>query len=54
MPKGAVIPLAKGWQLATAWYGEDRRQPGWRRRTLEETETLFRRLGFTTEFWSLR
>jgi hypothetical protein len=52
--KGAVIPLAHGWDLAQAWYSEDRRQPSWRRRTLEETEAVFARLGFTSEFWNLR
>ena len=54
MEKGAVIPMEKGWQLASIWYSEDRRQLAWRRRTMEETEMVFRRLGFTSEFWSLR
>jgi hypothetical protein len=54
MTKGAVIPIEKGWELASAWYNEDRRLPGWRRRTLEETEAVFRQMGFTSEFWSLR
>lgn len=51
---GAVIPIEKGWELARAWYSEDRREPSWRRRTLEETEAVFARLGFTSEFWSLQ
>ena len=54
LPRGAVIPLAKGWALARVWYGEDRRDPAWRRRTLEETEGVFAQLGFTSEFWNLR
>ena len=54
LPKGAVIPLKKGWDLARIWYDEDRRQPSWRRRTLEETEAVFRDLGFTSDFWRLR
>jgi hypothetical protein len=54
MPRGAVIPLAQGWELARIWYGEDRRAPEWRRRTLEETEAVFASLGFTSEFWKLR
>jgi hypothetical protein len=54
LPRGAVIPLDQGWELARAWYGEDRRQPDWRRRTLDETEALFASLGFTSEFWNLR
>jgi len=54
LDRGAVIPLAKGWELARVWYGEDRRDPAWRRRTLEETEAVFASLGFTSEFWNLR
>lgn len=52
--RGAVLSLEKGWNLAAAWYGPDRREPSWRRRTLEETEALFAELEFTSEFWSLR
>lgn len=52
--RGAIIPLDQGWQLASVWYGEDRRDPAWRRRTLEETEAVFATLGFTSEFWNLR
>ena len=51
---GAVIPMEKGWELARTWYDEDRRDPAWRRRTLEETEAVFAALGFTSEFWNLR
>ena len=54
LERGAVIPLGQGWELAKAWYTEDRREPSWRRRTLEETEAVFARLGFTSPFWSLR
>ena len=54
MPRGAVVPLDQGWELARIWYGEDRRAPDWRRRTLEETEAVFASLGFTSEFWQLR
>jgi len=54
LPRGAVLPLEKGWQLARIWYGEDRRQPSWRRRTLEETEAVFADLGLTSEYWNLR
>jgi hypothetical protein len=30
------------------------RDPAWRRRTIEETEAIFAKLGFTSAFWSLR
>jgi hypothetical protein len=54
LDRGAVFSIAKGWELAQAWYTEDRREASWRRRTLEETEAVFGSLGFTSEFWSLR
>ena len=43
--RGAVLSLDLGWKLAQAWYGPDRRDPAWRRRTVDETETLFSELG---------
>jgi len=52
--RGAILSLESGWTLARAWYGADRREPDWRRRTLEETEALFGELGLTSSFWSLR
>lgn len=54
MDEGAILPLEQGWALARAWYGEDRRDPAWRRRTVDETEAVFRELGLTSEFWRLR
>jgi hypothetical protein len=52
--RGAILPLDLGWRLASAWYGPDRRDAAWRRRTLDETETLFAELGLTGDFWALR
>jgi len=37
-----------------AWYGPDRRDPAWRRKTADEVEALFAELGLTSAFWSLR
>lgn len=54
LPRGAVLSLEQGWDLARVWYGEDRRDPAWRRRTLEETEAVFAGLGLTSELWNLR
>jgi hypothetical protein len=53
LPRGELLPLDKCWHLAKAWYGPDRREPGWRRRTVEETRDLFTRLGLTSPFWRL-
>jgi hypothetical protein len=54
MPRGAVLDLNTCWRLAEAWYGEDRRNPEWRRRTADEAKTLFTSLGLTSAFWNLQ
>ena len=54
LPKGELLTPEQAWQLASTWYGEDRRLPQWRRRTVDESEALFAELGLTSSFWSLR
>jgi len=54
LPRGAILTLGAGWRLAQAWLGPDRRDPAWRRRTVEEAEALFTKLELTSSFWSLR
>jgi hypothetical protein len=51
---GAILDLDTAWRLAHAWYVEDRREPSWRRKTLEEIEALFAELGLVSTFWNLR
>lgn len=53
-PRGALLTLDQAWGLASAWYTEDRRDPSWRRKSLDEIEALLAQLGLTSEFWSLR
>lgn len=53
-PRGALLTLEQAWGLASGWYSDDRRDPMWRRKTLDEIEPLFAELGLTSEFWSLR
>jgi hypothetical protein len=53
-PVGALLTLEQTWRLARAWYSPDRREPSWRRFTLDETEALLGQLGLTDPFWSLR
>jgi hypothetical protein len=53
LPRGEVLSLEKCRRLAKAWYGPDRRDPEWRRRTAEETQALFTELDLTTPFWRL-
>ena len=52
--RGAILSPELTWQLAQAWHSADRRDPAWRRRTVEETEEVFRELGLTDNFWHLR
>jgi len=54
MDRGAILSVEQGWRLAQAWYGPDRRETSWRRRTVEEAKALFAELGLTTPFWNLR
>ena len=53
-PRGATLQPEAAWRLALAWYAADRRDPSWRRRTIEETEALFDELGLGGDFWRLR
>ena len=53
-PRGGILSLDQTWKLAKAWYGPDRRELEWRRRTVDEAEALFAELGMTGPFWSLR
>jgi hypothetical protein len=52
LPRGAVFPLATAWLLAEAWYA-GRLDPTWRRRTVDEAQALFDRLGLAGPFWRL-
>ena len=53
LPGAEIIPLDKCCRLAQAWYCPNRREPQWRRRTVDEAEALFAELGFISEFWRL-
>lgn len=50
--KGAVLPLAKVWELARAWY-LDPRNAGWKPRTRDESQQVLASVGLTGEFWEL-
>lgn len=52
MRRGAVVPLRKMWSFAADWYGGYLRRP-WRKRSLEETKTLFAKHEFGGQFWRL-
>jgi len=54
LERGALLSVEQAWRLAQAWYGPDRRDVTWRRKTVDEIEALFEELGLTSPFWSLR
>lgn len=49
---GATLTPNQGWELARSWYG-DRLSPDWTRRTSEEANAVFERLGLSGPFWRL-
>lgn len=53
IPRGEVVPLSQCWALAQLW-DIDRLRPDWRRKTVEEVEDIFRRVGLRGRFWDLR
>jgi len=53
MHEGAIVRLGQCWKLAQAWYGPDRRDPQWRRFTVDEAQALFASLGLNSPFWRL-
>ncbi len=52
-PRGGTLSLEQIWKLASAWYGKDRRDADWRRKTLEESTAVFEEIGMTGPFWQL-
>jgi hypothetical protein len=51
-PKGAVVRLSAMWRFASDWYGDHLKAP-WRKRTAQDASDLFRRHGFTGDFWAV-
>ena len=46
------MTLEQQWDLAVTWYGS-RLDPDWSRRTPQEAQKIFDRLGLTGGFWTL-
>ncbi|MBA3643508.1 MAG: hypothetical protein H0W59_05510 [Chloroflexia bacterium] len=51
--RGAVLPLARAWRFAQAWFG-DRLDPHYRGRTPEQAAAIFERCGLRSPFWANR
>ena len=52
--RGESFGVQQGWQLAQAWYSEDRRAPDWRRKTVDQAQAILSGIGLTSAFWSFR
>ena len=52
-PSGGRLSLRQVWGLANGWFGEDRRLPGWHRKTKDEAQALLTELALTGDFWRL-
>jgi hypothetical protein len=52
MEPGAIVPLGRLQRLAELWYG-DRLEPGWRPRTVQESQRVLEAAGLTGPFWRL-
>ncbi len=50
---GATVTAAKMNELARAWWWT-RLDPGWRPRTVEESQAILDAVGLTGDFWRLR
>jgi hypothetical protein len=52
-PRGGVMTVARLHELAQRWYG-DRLDPGWRPRTIQQSQAILDAVGLTGPFWRLR
>ncbi len=53
IPRGEVMSVAQCWELAKLW-DLDRLRLNWHRKTIEEMEAIFERVGLRGPFWSVR
>lgn len=51
-PRGAIIPITKLAELATAWWS-DRLAPEWQPRPRARNQEILDELGLTGPFWQL-
>lgn len=51
--RGEILTSEQIWGLAQKWYSDDRREPDWQRKTVDEAEEIFSDLGLVSAFWEL-
>ena len=53
LPRGEVLTLDHTWELAKLWY-QDRMDPGFRGRSADEAQHIFRQLGLHAPLWDVQ
>jgi hypothetical protein len=53
LPVGGTLSLGQASELAWIWF-RDRLEPSWKRKSVEEAESVFGSLGLKGDFWKLR
>jgi hypothetical protein len=51
-PRGGVMTTARLHSLARRWYG-NRLDPGWRPRTVDQSQAILEAVGLSGDFWRL-
>lgn len=50
--KGQVVPIEQAWDLAIAWYG-NYLDDAWTRKSRQQAESIFEKVGLNDSFWRL-
>ncbi len=53
LPIGGTLSPGQASELAWIWF-RDRLEPSWKRKSVEEAESIFESLGLEGDFWKLR
>lgn len=53
LQRGAILSPATALRLGAIWYA-DKQSPDWRRKTVDEAQAVFAKLGLVDDFWRLR
>ena len=50
--RGAMLTIPKLWELSQHWY-QNRLEPDYHGRTVEQVQDIFKEVGLTSAFWSI-
>ena len=48
--QGAILSIPQLWELSQTWY-QNRMEPDYHGRTIEQVQEIFKEVGLTSEFW---